>query len=68
MKVIYVEYEIHPLRAIYHQYFADDGQGDAEVSESFLWGRKPTWHIRKIERREVADGEFEPGEPRHGQS
>lgn len=52
-KYIRVEYELPPLRAIYHKDFADDGQTDEEIRQHFpsVLPREDTNpRIRKISR------------------
>lgn len=51
-RVIDVEYEIPPMRAICLARFADDGQADDRI-ESALAHQKPGAVIRKITRRTV---------------
>lgn len=55
-KAIYVEYEIPPLRAVYHRYFEDDGQTDDEVREEFQsTDNGLRVRILKVDRRTITD-------------
>ncbi len=46
MKTFYVEYEIPPLRAIYHQYF--EAKSDKEILKG-IHPEHPTWRILKVQ-------------------
>jgi hypothetical protein len=52
MKIVVVEYEIPPLRAIYTTAFEDYGYSEAEVIELFL-ANNPRSKVRKVEFKET---------------
>lgn len=51
-KVLRIEYEIPPLRAIYFSDFHDDGWTDEEAKEFFI-GHEQGSRVRKITRLEL---------------
>lgn len=49
LKTFYVEYEIPPLRAIYHRYFESGSSIIEREVNQYAKKQNPPWHIRKIE-------------------
>lgn len=46
MKSFDIEYEIPPMRAIYH--ISIDGVKDEQMARDFIAEKKPDWRIRKL--------------------